>query len=76
MRGRLGHPVEFGAKFFVMLINGIACALMPCVKAFHEVGELIGQCQAYWAGYGTYPAKVFTEGVIWFMLARPVQELV
>jgi len=63
VRGRLGHPVEFGAKFSVALVDGIACVDVLRWDAFHEAGDLISQCQAYRARYGSYPAKVLADGV-------------
>lgn len=62
VRGRIGHPVEFGAKFSVALVGGIACVDALRWDACHEAGDLIDQCQAYRARYGTYPAKVLADG--------------
>lgn len=61
VRGRLGHPVEFGARFSVALVNGIACVDALRWDAFHETDDLIDQCQAYRARCGAYPAKVLVR---------------
>lgn len=63
VRGRLGHPVEFGSKFSVALTGGIACVDRLRWDAFGEAGDLITQCQAYHERYGRYPAKVLADGV-------------
>lgn len=62
VRGRLGHPVEFGAKFSVALSAGIACVDTLCWDAFSEANDLIGQCQAYRDRHGHYPDKVLADG--------------
>lgn len=63
VRGRAGHPVEFGSKFSVALVNDIACVDTLRWDAFSEAGDLIDQCQAYQQRYGHYPAKVLADGV-------------
>src|SRR5699024_8730028 len=63
VRGRLGHPVEFGAKFSVALVDGIACVDTLHWDAFSESRDLIGQCQAYRRRYGVWPDKVLADGV-------------
>lgn len=63
VRGRLGHPVEFGSKFSVSLVQGIACVDALRWDAYGEAGDLIDQCQAYQARYGHYPAKVLADGI-------------
>lgn len=63
VRGRAGHPVEFGSKFSVSLVNGIACVDRLRWDAFNEAGDLIAQCQAYKRRHGHYPAKVLADGV-------------
>lgn len=62
VRGRLGHPVEFGSKFSVALVNGIACVDHLRWNAFSEAADLISQCQTYRARHGYYPAKVLADG--------------
>lgn len=62
VRGRLGHPVEFGSKFSVALVNGIACVDHLRWSAFSEAADLISQCQTYRARHGYYPAKVLADG--------------
>src|SRR5699024_4238073 len=62
VRGRLGHPVEFGAKFSVALVDGIACVDTLHWDAFSEANDLIGQCQAYRRRYGVWPDKVLADG--------------
>jgi len=62
MRGRLGHPVEFGAKFSVVLSAGIACVDTLRWDAFSEANDLIDQCQAYRDRHGRYPDKVLADG--------------
>lgn len=63
VRGRLGHPVEFGSKFSVALTGGIACVDRLRWDAFGEAGDLTSQCRAYRERYGHYPAKVLADGV-------------
>jgi hypothetical protein len=62
VRGRLGHPVEFGAKFSVALVGGLACVDTLSWEAFSESKDLIGQCEAYRRRYGAWPAKVLADG--------------
>lgn len=62
VRGRAGHPVEFGNKFSVSLTGGLACVDTFGFEAFGEAAELIGQCQAYRSRHGHYPAKVLADG--------------
>ena len=62
VRGRLGHPVEFGAKFSVGLNDGLACVDTLRWDAFSEAGDLIAQCRAYRTGWGHYPRKVLADG--------------
>ena len=64
VRGRLGHPVEFGSKFSVSLNpGGIACVDALRWAAFSEAGDLIRQCQAYYNRYGHYPDKVLADAI-------------
>lgn len=62
VRGRLGHPVEFGAKFSVALVDGIACVDSLRWDAFSEAGDLMAQCQAYRRRYGVWPEKILADG--------------
>ncbi len=64
IRGKLGKPVEFGAKLSVSLSGeGLACVDHLRWDAFHEGQDLISQVEAYRARYGVYPEVVLGDPI-------------
>jgi len=62
IRGKLGKPVEFGAKLSVSLSDeGLACVDHLRWDAFHEGHDLVSQVEAYRARYGVYPKVVLGD---------------
>ena len=64
VRGKLGKPVEFGAKLSVSLNgDGIACVDHLRWDAFHEGLDLPSQVEAYRQRHGYYPEVVLGDPV-------------
>ena len=64
IRGKLGKPVEFGAKLSASLSGkGLACVDHLRWDAFHEGRDLESQVEAYRARYGVYPEVVLGDPI-------------
>ena len=64
IRGKLGKPVEFGAKLSVSLSGeGLACVDHLRWDAFHEGQDLKSQVEAYHVRYGVYPEVVLGDPI-------------
>lgn len=63
VRGKAGHPVEFGAKISVSLVDGFSFVDTVRWDAFNESGDLIGQIQAYHRRFGCYPESVHADRI-------------
>jgi len=64
VRGKLGKPVEFGAKLSVSLTSeGVACVDHLRWGAFHEGGDLKSQVEAYRIRHGCNPEVVLGDPV-------------
>lgn len=63
VRGKAGHPVEFGAKISVSLVDGFSFVDTLSWDAFNESGDLIGQIEAYHRRFGYYPASVHADRI-------------
>jgi hypothetical protein len=62
IRGKLGKPVEFGAKLSVSLNgDGVACVDHLRWDAFHEGHDLASQVEGYRARHGHYPEVVLGD---------------
>jgi hypothetical protein len=64
MRGKLGKPVEFGAKLSVSLSGeGLAHTDHLRWDAFHEGLDLVTRVEAYLAYHGHYPERVLADPI-------------
>jgi len=63
VRGKAGHPVEFGAKISVSLVDGFSFVDTVSWDAFNESGDLIGQIEAYHRRFGRYPESVHADRI-------------
>jgi transposase, IS5 family len=63
VRGKAGHPVEFGAKISVSLVDGFSFVDTLSWDAFNESGDLEAQVEAYHRRFGYYPASVHADRI-------------
>ena len=63
VRGKAGHPVEFGAKISVSLVDGFSFVDTVSWDAFNESGDLIGQIEAYHRRFAGYPKSVHADRI-------------
>jgi transposase, IS5 family len=63
VRGKAGHPVEFGAKISVSLIDGFSFVETLSWDAFNESGDQIDQIEAYHRRFGCYPESVHADRI-------------
>jgi hypothetical protein len=64
IRGKLGKPVEFGAKLSVSLSGeGLACVDHLRWDAFYEGQDLASQVETYRARHGIYPEVVLGDSI-------------
>ena len=58
VRGKAGKPIEFGAKFSVLLVEGYSFIHRLRWDAFNEGRDLKVQVEAYYARFAFYPASM------------------
>jgi hypothetical protein len=63
VRGKAGHPVEFGAKISVSLVDGISVVDRISWDAYNESVDLVEQIEAYHRRFGHYPASVHADQI-------------
>ena len=63
VRGKAGHPVEFGAKVSVSLVNGVSFVDRISWDAYNESGDVVTQIEAYHRRFGYYPASVHADKI-------------
>jgi hypothetical protein len=63
VRGKAGHPVEFGAKVSVSLVEGISFVDRISWDAYNESGDVVAQIEAYHRRFGHYPASVHADKI-------------
>ena len=61
VRGKAGHPVEFGAKISVSLVDGISFVDRISWDAYNESMDLVEQIETYHRRFGHYPASVHAD---------------
>ncbi len=63
VRGKVGTPVEFGAKFSASCVAG--CVFLDHLSwdNFNESGDLIGQLEQFKARFGHYPESVHVDKI-------------
>lgn len=63
VRGKAGHPVEFGANISVSLVDGISFVDRISWDAYNESMDLVEQIEAYHRRFGHYPASVHADHI-------------
>lgn len=63
MRGKVGTPVEFGAKLSASLRNGYAFLDRISWENFNESGDLKSQIEAFKRYTGAYPESVHVDKI-------------
>jgi len=63
VRGKAGHPVEFGAKISVSLVDGYGFVDRISWDPYNESGDLIGQTERYRERFGYYPESVHADKI-------------
>lgn len=63
VRGKAGHPVEFGAKISVRLVDGMSFVDRISWDAYNESVDLVQQIEAYHRRFGQYPASVHADHI-------------
>ncbi len=63
VRGKAGHPVEFGAKISVSLVDGVSFVDRISWDAYNESVDLVEQIEAYHRRFGHDPASVHADHI-------------
>ena len=63
VRGKAGHPTEFGAKFSVSFTEGFVFVDHLSWDNFNEGGDLQQQAQAYKTRFGYYPEVIYADAI-------------
>jgi len=63
IRGKVGKPVEFGAKISASVVNGYTFIDRLCWDAYNEGGDLQGQALAYRERFGHFPKSIHADKV-------------
>jgi len=63
VRGKVGTPVEFGAKISVSVVDGYVFLDRLSWENYNESGDLIYQVEKYKKRYGYYPESVHADKI-------------
>jgi hypothetical protein len=63
VRGKAGHPVEFGAKISVSVVDGVSFVDRISWNAYNESMDLVQQIEAFRRRFGHDPASVHVDQI-------------
>ena len=63
VRGKVGKPVEFGAKISLSVVDGMCFLDRLSWDAYNESQDLIAQIEAYRLRFGVYPESVHADKI-------------